>query len=57
MTFTDVKTGNVTNHKVCVWVITQNDMIELLNNIGFKHLTIGKSSDTGYDEDILVFQK
>ena len=57
MTYTDVKTGNVTNHKVCVWVITQNDMIELLNNIGFKHLTIGKSADTGYYEDILVFQK
>ena len=58
MTFTDIKTGNVTNHKVCVWVITQEDMIELLNNIGFKHLTTGKSGlDTGYYEDILVFQK
>ena len=58
MTYTDIKTGNVTNHKVCVWIITQNDMIELLNNIGFKHLTTGKSGlDTGYYEDILVFQK
>ena len=57
MTFTDVKTGNVTNHKVCIWIITQTDMIEMLDSIGFKHLAIGKSADTGYYEDILVFQK
>jgi hypothetical protein len=57
LTFTDIETGSVVNHKVCVWIITQEDMIELLNNIGFKHLTIGKSADTGYYEDILVFQK
>ena len=57
MTYTDVKTGDATNYKVCVWVIIQEDMIELLNNIGFKHLAIGKSADTGYYEDILVFQK
>ena len=57
MTFTDIKTGNVTNHKVCIWIITQTDMIEMLDSIGFKHLAIGKSADTGYYEDILVFQK
>jgi len=57
MTYTDVKTGDATNYKVCVWVITQTDMIEMLDSIGFKHLAISKSADTGYYEDILVFQK
>lgn len=57
MTYTDGKTGNVINYKFCIWIINQNDMIELLNKIGFKHLAIGKTNKTGYYEDILVFQK
>ncbi len=56
-TYTNADTNQTIHYKFSKWEITQKDMINLMQEIGFKNIAIGLAEDTGYYQDILVFEK
>lgn len=49
--------SSVIHYDYSLWEITQDDMIALMQLIGFKYNGLGMGVDTGYHNDVLVFQK
>lgn len=40
-----------------MWVFTNDDLVKTMTDIGFKYISTGKREDTGYFQDVWVFQK
>ncbi len=56
-TFTYTKEDKKIYYNYSLWEITQDDMTNLMEKIGFTFVGIGKTENTGYYQDILVFEK
>lgn len=55
--YSDLKTKNKFDYTYKTYAITEEDLIDMVVNSGFKHVDTGKSEDTGYYANVWVFKK